>query len=306
MRNAQLICLICISIFHTISCFHASSASKATGPRKESSHGPKDGLARRFPGPQSLRIINRQTGVRWMKKNEVTAGKPGKRGTSGNKDFMSDMKMMLPALKLPPVQRPSKEDPSRQLTTYNISEIPPIFRNYTLNLVATFGEWALASSNLEPENPTSTAGQVFLGTNAAYLAAGGALFSQGDVLLGGLTASSGVISYWYHYEQLAYPEPATQKLIALLVDYFVAALSIFTVSVYALEVGVDELPIESFLFGALALFFLFVGWFPPYGLPQFKPPWGGESSSYIAAHSLWHIFSASTALSVGVAHIESF
>ena len=149
-------------------------------------------------------------------------------------------------------------------------------------------------------------------SNTAYFYAGSVLIVDDDRLLGGLTVLAGLVSWRYHFEQLAFPEGGAAEVeVALVADYAVASSIVLVASFYALEVNLDKLPPLAYIYTLTAVFFVLVGWFPPYGLPRFrlKDTEGGQGddegapAGYIFFHSLWHLFSSLAIFQVGEAHL---
>jgi len=154
--------------------------------------------------------------------------------------------------------------------------------------------WALTYADLRPESEFTTTGQAFLATNIAYAVAGFVLSSQGEALLGFMTEIVSVASFCYHYTQLQQPynrtDDNTVKL-ALMVDYILASSSILIGLIYLLQ---DQtLPLDGLASSALGITCLLCCWRWEKGLP------------YIAWHSLWHLFSAYSAYSIGICHVAS-
>jgi hypothetical protein len=155
--------------------------------------------------------------------------------------------------------------------------------------------WALSYADLRPESEETVIGRSFLATNLAYASVGLLLSSQGEVVLGFMTELVSIASYCYHYTQLQQPydrtDDATVKL-ALLVDYFLAVSSISLGFFYLLE---DKtLPSPEVMAGsAIGIGCLLACWVWEKGYP------------YIVLHSLWHVFSAATAYSIGVSHVSN-
>jgi hypothetical protein len=151
---------------------------------------------------------------------------------------------------------------------------------------------AFTYADLSPETPTSPVGFAFLCTNFGFNIGGLSLVAHGDYCLGSVIEIAGLFSILYHYQQLSYPEPSKEVQVALLCDYCIASVAIVTGLVYALQVGVLQLPVEALASSTLAVLCLLLGWVWEFGYP------------YIFFHSLWHIFGAFAAFSVGQAHIQ--
>jgi hypothetical protein len=153
--------------------------------------------------------------------------------------------------------------------------------------------WALSYADLRPESEQTAIGQSFLATNIAYAAVGLLLSSQGEILLGFMTEIVSVASFCYHYTQLQQPynrtDDATVKL-ALLVDYTLAVSSILIGLLYLVQN--QTLPsLEVLATSGIGIGCLLACWVWEKGYP------------YIVLHSLWHIFSAATAYSIGLSHV---
>lgn len=193
---------------------------------------------------------------------------------------------------------------------FNVSILPPFLREYASN-ITHLGEWVLFSPDLSPARASSTVGVAFLSTNLAYFAVSSTLIADGELTIGSLVGAAGIASCVYHFNQLEYPYPSKETQIALLVDYASAA-TLVSVGAFdiIMDIGLDNLPIETYVCGGLSLLFLFTGWFgmpfPPYGYPQFGAAMvAGKQSPYLLFHSLWHVFSSLTAFYVGEAHLGS-
>ena len=155
--------------------------------------------------------------------------------------------------------------------------------------------WALNYANLSPESETTPIGQAFLATNLAYASAGFLLSVQGDATLGLLTEVVSVASFVYHYTQLQASTMAAQDATvrtALMVDYICAFTSIFVGLVY-LVIDQQLPPLEGFVSAGAGLACLFACWVWERGMP------------YIVLHSMWHLFSAYAAYSVGTTHLAA-
>jgi hypothetical protein len=152
--------------------------------------------------------------------------------------------------------------------------------------------WALRYADLRPESEDTVIGRSFLATNVAYAAVGFLLSSQGEFVLGIMTELVSVASFCYHYTQLQQPynrtDVTTVKL-ALTVDYLLAVSSILVGLVY-LVMDQTLPPLEVVATSTLGIGCLLACWIWEKGYP------------YIVLHSLWHIFSAATAYSIGVSH----
>jgi hypothetical protein len=187
------------------------------------------------------------------------------------------------------------------------AEFPPVLRDFAANIISVAGEWILTYPSLDPETPWSPAGNFFLATNIGFISAGTNLLNDGDTVLGALSIASAIVSWWYHYEQLASTtvKGGNKKRteVAILVDYIVAVSCIAVGCYYVFELGLDDFPFTAASSASLALLCLFIGWFPPIAAPLFRTPWAGTTASYIAAHSMWHVLSAYTLYDVGEAHL---
>lgn len=155
--------------------------------------------------------------------------------------------------------------------------------------------WALSYADMRPESERTAIGQTFLATNIAYAAVGLLLSSQGELFLGFMTELVSVASFCYHYTQLQQPysrtDDATVKL-ALLIDYFLAVSSILIGLFYLLEDRTLPSP-EILASSGIGIGCLLACWVWEKGYP------------YIVLHSLWHIFSATTAYSIGLSHLSN-
>jgi len=158
------------------------------------------------------------------------------------------------------------------------------------------GGWALSYADLSPDSSKTTAGQLFLATNLAYLAVGASLQLQGEPLLGSLCDICAAASFAYHYTQLDLT--AAEVRIALLVDYLFAALAIGTSSLYlgsALIGG--SIPIADLYttigVSVSSIVFLGLSWQYEYGKP------------YMFWHGLWHLASAASGYLVGVVQLSN-
>jgi hypothetical protein len=155
--------------------------------------------------------------------------------------------------------------------------------------------WALSYADLRPESEKTTIGRSFLATNVAYASVGLLLSSQGELVLGFMTELVSVASFCYHYAQLQQPynrtDDATVKL-ALLVDYILAVSSISLGFLYLVEDKTLPSP-EVIASSGIGIGCLLACWVWEKGYP------------YIVLHSLWHIFSAATAYSIGLSHVSN-
>jgi len=182
-------------------------------------------------------------------------------------------------------------------------------KQFNVSVLTLLGEWVFFSPDLSPARASSIVGVAFLSTNLAYFAVSSTLIADGELTIGSLVGVAGIASCMYHYNQLEYPYPSKKTQIALLVDYASAAtlVSVGTFDII-MDIGLDNLPIETYACGGISLLFLFTGWFgmpfPLYGIPQFEAAMvAGKQSPYLLFHSLWHIFSSLTAFYVGEAHL---
>ncbi len=154
--------------------------------------------------------------------------------------------------------------------------------------------WALTYADLRPESEQTAIGQSFLATNIAYAAVGFLLSSQGEALLGFMTEIVSVASICYHYTQLQQPYNRTDDVtvkLALMVDYILAVSSI-CIGVFYIFVDQTLPSIEVIGSSMIGIGCLLACWVWEKGYP------------YIVLHSLWHIFSATTAYSIGLSHIK--
>ena len=156
------------------------------------------------------------------------------------------------------------------------------------------GGWALSYADLSPEDETTPAGVAFLLTNVSFLIVGALLWSKGLVALGLATEVAGVVSYIYHYNQLASRgknSPAVK--LSLLVDYFTAGSALIigsgyltseisdrlfsgeTLSIFSLLSSSSDLA-AAIGCSVLAVVSLGLCWVWEYGTP------------YLILHSLWH------------------
>ena len=152
--------------------------------------------------------------------------------------------------------------------------------------------WALTYADLTPETQGTPIGQAFLFSNIAYALAGLVLSAQGELLLGFIMELVSVASFIYHYTQLDPDSRDGDVRMALFIDYVLAFTSIFLGLGYLLMDG--QLPGLDFLASSVAggVFFLLGCTFCVDGIP------------YVVVHSLWHVFSAYCAFSIGIGHIE--
>ena len=166
--------------------------------------------------------------------------------------------------------------------------------------------WTLSTADLSPETPTTPLGIAFLSTNLAFLIVGAILFSHGAPLLGVLAEVAGVVSYWYHYNQLDGNEKGVK--LSLFIDYMTAGSAVILGTTYLIKEtaaiqplaklfgagGFPELYHTSpdFIFavasGGLAVASLLLCWVWEYGLP------------YLVQHSVWHIMGAVSCFFVGM------
>ncbi|GMI31348.1 hypothetical protein TeGR_g498 [Tetraparma gracilis] len=170
--------------------------------------------------------------------------------------------------------------------------------------------WAFQTADLSPETPSTPLGAAFLATNLGFLAAGTSLALNGSPLLGLLTDAAGLVSFWYHYDQLQGDAAAVR--LSLLVDYLTAGSSLLLGLFYLLSAVpvLDPLPalLAAGPAGLLSLsppFFyavassvvavssLLLCWVWEYGLP------------YLLLHSVWHLASAVTCYFVGVLRADT-
>ena len=189
-------------------------------------------------------------------------------------------------------------------------KLPFEARELVSNITVLADEWLLAHPDLNPETSATPLGQGFLSTNIAYLFSGTVLRADGDMLLGSMALVSGLVSFWYHYEQLQSSDGASNRTsivrIALLTDYASALATSILCLMYVSDIELSTIPIEAFLSCGLAFVFFIAGWFPSFGfLTTIRPKWAGDGASYIFLHSLWHVLSAATFYYVGEAHIAS-
>jgi hypothetical protein len=155
--------------------------------------------------------------------------------------------------------------------------------------------WAMSYANLEPDSSQTAAGQAFLATNVAYLLTGIALQLHGEVGLGTLTEICSLASFQYHYQQLENTSNQSVRL-ALIVDYFAAALAMGTASIYLGGALLDSsMPLDMPILMAggvtiASLGFLGLSWKYEKGRP------------YMVWHSLWHLASAYSGFLIGNLH----
>jgi len=174
------------------------------------------------------------------------------------------------------------------------------------------GGWALSYADLAPDDPDTFGGRAFLATNLFYALAGLFLtFQVGDALLGFMTDLAALVSYNYHYHQLAsvsVAERSKQQMqsmvrLSLLLDYAVASVTIFTAFVYLIlqsysayehhtSIFTDDL-IRGVEVGVLGVIFLTLSWRYEKGRP------------YMWFHSLWHLFSAYAGYLIGTANANA-
>jgi hypothetical protein len=173
------------------------------------------------------------------------------------------------------------------------------------------GGWALSAANLAPDSHKTINGKVFLATNIGYAVAGLVLTVRGDFWFGLMTDLAAIASFNYHYQQLLGSEPKNgdkptptmtsggladpvqtpEMRLALLIDYFVASVSILTGAFYLWETGqMDSLPVEAVEVAVLSLGCLAACWVWEAGQP------------YMIFHSLWHLFSAYAGYLIGNTH----
>ena len=155
--------------------------------------------------------------------------------------------------------------------------------------------WALSYADLTPESEQTTIGRAFLATNIVYALVGFGLSAHGEALLGFMTELVSVASFCYHYTQLQQPynrtDDATVKL-ALMVDYVLAVSSIL-IGLFYLVADQSLPPVEATASSAVGISCLLACWRWEKGQP------------YIVFHSLWHVFSAISAYSIGLEHISA-
>ena len=158
----------------------------------------------------------------------------------------------------------------------------------TLNALTS--GWALSTADLSPETPTTPLGVLFLATNLSFLLVGGVLWTAGEVPLALAVEVSGVVSYWYHYNQLKGDQQAVK--LSLFVDYMTAGSSLLLGTNYLLReldvVHISTLADVASVLSAtpeigyavasatLAIASLLLCWVWEYGLP------------YLFLHSVWH------------------
>ncbi len=173
------------------------------------------------------------------------------------------------------------------------------------------GGWALSYADCSPENESTAIGISFLATNIAYLAVGALLYTNGEQLLGVLAEIAGIVSYIYHYNQLASRgENSPAVRLSLFIDYFTAGSALLLGVFYLFQDFTTLVPSMTGGFGALlslspkllaalgcstaAITSLALCWVWEFGVP------------YLFWHSLWHLFSAGTAYFVGGLHADLF
>ncbi|GFH43897.1 hypothetical protein CTEN210_00370 [Chaetoceros tenuissimus] len=155
------------------------------------------------------------------------------------------------------------------------------------------GDWALSYADLSPSTPRTIEGRAFLATNVGYALAGIVLALQGDWFFAGLTELAGIVSFWYHYSQLEFGKDREEVRLALLTDYFTAGSALLTGGFYMIDMGINYVPMDALICGALSIVCLSLCWVWEFGVP------------YLFWHSLWHLFSAYTGFLIGQAHIAN-
>ena len=134
-------------------------------------------------------------------------------------------------------KNPTDTSSSTEIDPY--ANFPPQLTPFAKFLDKNTGGWALSYADCTPDDETTPLGVLFLLTNVAYLVVGGFLWSKGEVTLGVLTEVAGIVSYIYHYNQLAARgnnSPAVR--LSLLIDYFTAGSAlVFGTGLLFEEVG---------------------------------------------------------------------
>jgi hypothetical protein len=106
-----------------------------------------------------------------------------------------------------------------------------------------------------------------------------------------LTELVSVASFIYHYTQLDPKSQDDTVRLALLIDYVLAFTSIFVGLGYIFTDGQIP-PIEGLISAALGMSFFLLGCTAC-----------TDGTPYIVVHSLWHVFSAYCAYSIGNTHL---
>lgn len=160
-----------------------------------------------------------------------------------------------------------------------------IFKSFAEDLDKKTGGFALKYADISPYKPSDTVGISFLATNLFYIAAGIDILNNNQPAYAGIIETAGVISSYYHFNQLYYGPGRAEVRIALLIDYFCASLAIIaTIYQYATVFFLlHVLPVKALLLGIVGVSFLLLSWKYEQGL------------KYIIFHGSWHVFSALSA-----------
>jgi hypothetical protein len=162
------------------------------------------------------------------------------------------------------------------------------FKYFAEDLDKRTGGFALQYADTSPYKVNDTIGITFLATNLFYFISGIDIFNNNQPLYAGIIECAGLISSYYHFNQLYYGPGKTEVRVALLIDYFSASLAILaTLYQYiTIVIFLHIIPFKALSLGSLGVMFLLLSWKFEYGLP------------YIFFHGFWHVFSALSASDV--------
>lgn len=131
-------------------------------------------------------------------------------------------------------------------------------------------------------------GILFLATNFVYTWAGYVAFHRGQTGFALIVEAASLASYYYHWTQLEFGPNNVKVVQALLLDYFVAIITITTFlnTLYEASQFSPGHAGVSFELALAGLVCLILSWINHFGFP------------YIVFHGLWHILSGSATASL--------
>lgn len=157
-----------------------------------------------------------------------------------------------------------------------------LFNSFAKYIDKKTGGFALQYADVTPYNTTDPVGLTFLATNLFYIVSGIDIVYNNQYYYGGIIETAGLISFYYHYNQLYYGPDRTEVRIALLIDYICASFAIISTMYQCTNVFllIHIVPFKALILGIIGVLFLLLSWKYEKGLP------------YIIFHGTWHIFSA--------------
>ena len=172
------------------------------------------------------------------------------------------------------------------------SKLAPVARQ----LDAATGGFAFRYADTRPFGVRTVVGLAFLGTNVFYLLAGASLFVEHQQPAQGLLVeAAGMISSWYHFEQIRLGPGRGEVRRALLADYVCATMTIAAtfaemvalVAAYVAAPDAASVSLACVGYGLVGALCLLGSWVYDAGLP------------YLVLHGCWHCFSALAVQQVG-------